>query len=387
MSRRKALVVGVHAWDSPFQVGSHAIARGLAERGWQVGYVSAPITPFHWLNPQRSGFQERLAVHRKGGMIDPQTGVWHYVPFSLVAPDHRAVLNARWVFAHWQRLSIPNVIRVAAAQGFSQVDLLLMNSHFQPFWLDVVVYRRAVYRLADLTAGFAGCGLSAQAVETQIARRVDLVVAAAHGLAQPAWNMGARDVLVMPNGIRNQDFMTSDVPRPMEYRSMMGPVAIYVGAFGPWVDLGLIRACAQARPDMHFVLIGPADGLHGGFETSPNVHLLGSRSRKDLVPYLRHAHVGLMPFDRAACPALVDHVHPLKLYEYMACGLPVVSTDWAELRQFHHPAMICSTVDEFIRSLDSINSFCDEKLPRMEFAKSADWSMRIESLLDKIGLS
>lgn len=387
MSRRKALVVGVHAWDSPFQVGSHAIARGLAERGWQVGYVSAPITPFHWLNPQRSGFQERLAVHRQGGAVDSQTGVWHYVPFSWVAPDHRAVLNARWVFMHWQRFSLPSVIRAAAAQGFSQVDLLLMNSHFQPFWLDAVVHRRAVYRLADLTAGFEGCGLAAQAVEAQMARRVDLVVAAAHGLVQPAWKMGARDVMVMPNGIRNQDFIASDLPRPMEYRSMKGPIAVYVGAFGSWVDLGLLRACAQARPDIDFVLIGPVDGLHADLETLSNVHMLGSRSRKDLVPYLRHAHVGLMPFDRNACPALVDHVHPLKLYEYLACGLPVVSTDWAEMRQFHHPATLCGSTEDFIRAIDASVATTEGASSRMAFARMADWSYRIEALINRLALN
>jgi glycosyltransferase involved in cell wall biosynthesis len=386
-SRPKALVVGIHAWESPLQVGSHAIARGLAEKGWRVAYVSAPLTPFHWLMAQRGDLPARWDVYHQGGVLDSHSGVWHYVPFSLIAPDHRAGLNAQWVFETWHRFSLPRVVRHLAAQGFGEVDLLLLNSHFQPFWLDAVRYHRAVYRLADLTAGFPGCSADAQAVEARIVRRADLVVTAAYGLVDVAQQMGARSVMALPNGIRYGDFAGSgDVPQPPEYAHWKGPIGVYVGAFGPWVDVALMQACASARPDMHFVLIGPAEGLAGYFEALPNVHLLGTRSRQQLVPYLRHAHVGLIPFDRQKHPNLVDYVHPLKLYEYLACGLPVVSTDWAELRRFAHPATLCTTVDEFVGALPIQASVAAGSVERKTFAHRADWSFRVSALIERLGV-
>lgn len=386
MNSRKALVVGIHHWESPLQVGSHAIARELAAMGWTVGYVSAPVTPFHWLRPAQAGFRERLGVHRGGGMIDRASGIWHYVPFSLIAPDHRAGFNARWVFERWQMLSRPALAKHVAAQGFGDVDLLLLNSHFQPFWLDAVRFRRSVYRLADLTAGFAGCGPSALEVEKSVARRVDLVVTAAHSLVEPARSLGAGAVMAMPNGIRNQDFGGSAGPLPVEYRGINGPIAVYVGAFGPWVDVGLIERAAALRPDMHFMLIGPEDGLHGRIATRTNLRVLGPKSRSDLKAYLRHAHVGLMPFNRDACPELVDHVHPLKLYEYLACGLPVISTDWAEMRAFEHPATLCRNADEFVRALP-LDCTPDPRAAEFRsFAAAADWTARIGTLVERVAL-
>lgn len=382
----KALVTGIHAWNSPVQVGSHALARGLAERGWQVAYVSAPLTPFHWLLRHRADIPERWAWHRQGVQQDAGSGVWHYVPFGLIAPDHRPGLNARWVFEHWHRFSLPNVAKALSAKGFGDVDLLVLNSHFQPFWLDAITHRRSVYRLADLTSGFPGCGASAQAVEAEIVRRVDLVVTAAHGLTEVVAGMGARSVMAMPNGIRSRSFEDTGAPSPLEYRSWSGPIAVYVGAFGPWIDQALIRSCAISRPDVNFVLIGPREGVGAPLHDMPNVHLLGAMPREQLVPYLRHAHVGLMPFDRVACPDLVDHVHPLKLYEYLACGLPVISTEWAELGLFPHPATVCATEAQFIDALPVKAMLAPGAAERERFARAADWEFRISGLIDRLDL-
>lgn len=381
---RKALVVGVHPWHSPLQVGSHAIARQLAATGWRVAYVSAPITPFHWLRPNQAGFRERHAIYRRGGDFDSQAKVWHYVPFALVAPDHRPVFNSRWMFEHWQRTSLPDVARHVAAHGFGEVDLLLLNSHFQPFWLDAIGHRRSVYRLADLTAGFPGYGPWAAAVETALARRVDLVVTAAHTLVEPARRMGAREVMALPNGIAFQDFVQRPVEPPQEYRAMRGPIAVYVGAIGPWIDLALIRQCALQLPHVQFVLIAPSEDLQRRWTAMPNVHLIGARPRLSLPAYLHYAQVGIMPFDRGAYPQLVDHVHPLKLYEYLACGLPVVSTDWAELRQFAHPAVLCGSASEFVQALSNAISSPGSALDRIGCAAAADWSRRVERLLEKV---
>ena len=383
---RKALVIGIHPWHSPLQVGSHAIARQLAATGWKVAYVSAPITPFHWLRPNQAGFRERLAIHRRGGDFDALAKVWHYVPFALLAPDHRPMFNSRWMFEHWQRTSLPDVARHVAAHGFGDVDLLLLNSHFQPFWLEAIRFRRSVYRLADLNAGFPGYGPSASKVETALARRVDLVVTAAHTLVEQARRMGAREVMALPNGIAFQDFAQRPAEPPPEYRAMRGPIAVYVGAIGGWIDLALIRHCALQLPHVQFVLIAPTEGLEGRWTAMPNVHPIGARPRSSLPAYLHYAQVGLMPFDREAYPQLVDHVHPLKLYEYLACGLPVVSTDWAELHQFPHPAVMCGNASEFAQALSNAISSPGTASERVACASQADWSRQVERLLARVAL-
>lgn len=384
--KRKAVVVGVHHWHSPLQVGSHAIARGLAERGWQVAYVSAPLTPFHLMLRDREDVYRRWAVCRSGGVVDRDSGIWHYLPFSLIAPDHRPFLRSQVVFKRWQHLSFPPIAARIREAGFSHVDLLVLNSHFQPFWLNALKFKRSVYRFADLTSGFPGYGLGAEAVEAHITSSVDLVATASYSLAPEAARLGANNVFVMPNGIRFADFSQSVVPPPEEYRQMDGPIAVYVGAFGAWVDVALILCCARARPDMNFVLIGPSDAVRRHFSNIPNVHLIGTRERAQVISYLRYAHVGLIPFERKKARDLVDHVHPLKLYEYLACGLPVVSTSWRELKMFSHPATLCENYDQFIDALPRSIERSENSDQLVQFASRSDWSFRVRDLLEKIDL-
>ena len=385
-AKRTAVVVGVHHWHSPLQVGSHAIARELADQGWHVAYISAPITPFHLVLRDRRDVYRRWVVCRSGGVVDPDSGIWHYVPFSFVAPDHRPLLGSKAVFKRWQHLSFPSITSSLRAAGFSSVDLLLLSSHFQPFWLDALSFRRSVYRLADLTSAFPGYSRGAAAVEAHIASRVDLVATASSSLVPEAVRLGANNVFVMPNGIRFAEFSRGVVPPPEEYREMTGPIAVYVGAFGGWVDVDLIVHCARARPDMNFVLIGPSGAISQRFSNIRNVHLIGARDRAQLISYLRYAHVGLIPFDHKRFRSLVDHVHPLKLYEYLACGLPVVSTSWLELKSFSHPAMLCETNEQFVDALPQSIERSKSSDQFVQFASRSDWSFRVKNLLEKLDL-
>jgi len=85
-------------------------------------------------------------------------------------------------------------------------------------------------------------------------------------------------------------------------------------------------------------------------------------------------------------PLLVNHINPIKLYEYLACGLPVVSMEWEELRRLGSPAILCRSRQDFINAIPAIL----EKPPAPEaakrFAESAGWGQRASALLAELGL-
>lgn len=128
-----------------------------------------------------------------------------------------------------------------------------------------------------------------------------------HGVDHDLLSRGLREALPCPDDIAN-------LPRPI-----MG----FVGMIGEWVDLELVAALARSRPDASIVMIGPELTARGSCTGLPNVHFLGSRDHKLLPAYLRHFDVGLIPFRHVP---LTHHANPIKLYEYLAAGLPVVST-------------------------------------------------------------
>jgi glycosyltransferase involved in cell wall biosynthesis len=308
------------------------------------------------------------------------------VPFALVAPDSRPILRSHAVIKNWQMASFPHVHKLAAQNGFGTVDLLILNSIYQPFWLAEIRHKKSVYRAADLSAGFPGSGEALIRVETEIVRQVDHVVAAANTLVEPLKKMGARSVIRLPNGIDLSLFSAGGCLPPSEYDQISRPIAVYVGAFDIWFDADLISFCAEKLPDVSFVMIGDAETLgRHRVRSLRNVHFLGTRARSEVPAYLQHADVGLIPFDRMRCPELIDHVNPLKLYEYCACGLPVVSTSWAEMRGFDHPATLCVTDAEFLDGLTAALDRPPHTDELIQFAKSVDWAPKIEHMLRTIG--
>ncbi|MCO7570128.1 glycosyltransferase [Pseudomonas chlororaphis] len=374
---KRVLHIGIHCWTSPMRVGSHAIATQFVQQGWEVAYVAAPISAFNFLRPNSPVFQARLQEYRAGGQRDLAGKLWHYVPFSLLAPSNRRFLRSPWLFSHWSKMSWPNASQVVRDAGFGEVDLLFLDSIYQPAWLDDIRYKRCVMRLADYNAGFEGYGAGARQSEMNTLARADLVVTASRGLSQWASEHGAREVMYLPNGVDCERF-AGQPPLPDEYAALSGPIAVFVGDISTWVDLALVEACARAMPEVNFVLIGPCVNAPAGM--SANVHFLGVRPHQQLVGYLRHAHVGLIPFHLQKCGSLVEHIHPLKLYEYLAAGLPVVSSRWTELEGLQSPAVLCSSTAEFIAAVRAALNETGQGPRYQDYAQSASWPNRLAPL-------
>src|SRR5437879_12651385 len=82
--QRKILMACPNYWDSPFRVGSHHLARGFADSGWRVAYISDPISPLHWLSRRTGALSERFDNYRVGRANRRARPVWAYVPGALL---------------------------------------------------------------------------------------------------------------------------------------------------------------------------------------------------------------------------------------------------------------------------------------------------------------
>jgi glycosyltransferase involved in cell wall biosynthesis len=147
----------------------------------------------------------------------------------------------------------------------------------------------------------------------------------------------------------------------------------------------LLDRLAVTFPQYSFVLIGPEFAARGRITSRPNLHVLGERPYAMIHSYLSAADVGLIPFDRAHYRDLVDHSNPLKLYEYMAAGLPVVSSDWPVMRRLNSPALLCETFDDFVRAVpDALERSPELSTAGVAFARSHGWEAAYRLLDDLV---
>jgi polysaccharide pyruvyl transferase CsaB len=166
----------------------------------------------------------------------------------------------------------------------------------------------------------------------EVVEDADLVAASARTLLAKIRNTRP-DAVLCPNGVDYRFFadVGSGDP-PADIAPLIGrPIIGYYGAIAEWLDFSLIARAASELAEYEFIFIGPlyADSVSSRLEVfeRPNVHWLGPKPYQELPAYL-HA------FDVATIPFLVNEVthavSPVKLFEYMAGGCPVVTPDLHE---------------------------------------------------------
>ena len=205
-----------------------------------------------------------------------------------------------------------------------------------------------VYDCADDHAAFPGL-IDKEVVnrmEAELFRHAHVSLASAAELQRRKKSV-APNLLVVPNGADVSHFaraLDPDLPLPPDLAPLPRPVIGYAGAVSEWVDQELVAAAARACSHGSVVLIGPVNTDVSYLKRLPNVHLFGWRDYRDLPAYFKGFDVALIPFK---INELTRAVNPVKLYEYLAAGLPVVSADLPEVRPFASLVKLARSPEEF----------------------------------------
>jgi glycosyltransferase involved in cell wall biosynthesis len=375
MKTKKILMAVANYYTSPFQVGSHHYARAFAKAGYQVCFVSNPISPLHAFFGDREHYWEKKRIWEKGG--EDSGPIRYYVPGALFTPQNKPLLSSNFVFHNWQKCSFPPLVEKLKSWGFGEVDIIWMDSPLFGFLQEQINCKHSILRIADYAKGFSAVSQVQFKAEMEIADRADLVLYTAANLKEKYPEIKDKTkMLHCPNGIDTEHFANADCSRPEELKNIPSPIILYIGAVHEWFDYQLLCKTAKALPECSFLIIGSKDLQNRLPEKTDNIFSLPPVPHNQISRFLSHANVGIIPFLRNP---LVESIHPLKLYEYMFFGLPVVSTNWEELRQMSSPALLSDSHEEFIQNLKTALSEKD-KTKYQTYAKSNTWQQRVESI-------
>ena len=325
---RDIVCVGFADWESELWTNQQHLMSRLARRNRVLFVESLGLR-----RPQLAGRDlRRIARRLRRGLAPPRQLDGVHVLSPLVLPFHgRAsarALNARL---------LPALVGRAARRLGMSSPLLWGYVPQAEALLDALAPSSVVYHCVDDIAAQKGVDADGfRAAEQRFARRADLVLASAPALAERMRALNDH-VVYAPNVADTELFAGALEPGPVDpaVQALPGPVIAFCGAVvATKLDLELLVALARLRPGWSFALVGPVGVGDPSTDVSalraePNVHLLGSRPYAALPNVLRGAHATLIPY---ALNELTRSIFPMKVYEYLAAGLPVVATPLPSLR-------------------------------------------------------
>jgi len=201
-----------------------------------------------------------------------------------------------------------------------------------------------------------------------------------------------KDVYLNPNGVFAEDFNLKEFIIPSDLEKIKEgnkTVVLYYGCIAEWLDYELIDYVAKTLPEVQFVFIGFEYNRCSRKFKQPNIHYLGIKDYRELPNYLAYSNVCMIPFIKNK---VTDSVSPVKFYEYLAMGKPIVSTNIDEMiaeRLKTFSVAVANTKEEFVTFLEfAIKLSFDDLLGISEsaekFIKNNTWYDRATLLLKHI---
>jgi len=200
-----------------------------------------------------------------------------------------------------------------------------------------------IYDIADYHLGFPHVGKWVYEIENQLIRKAEIVTTTTLSLSYYAIQCGATNTEVVPNAA--SQFLVEKKSGPPRFGTQYNIKVGYVGALDEWIDVDLLIDIMVHRPDIQFIIAG--NGTYSSKLADlklTNLTCLGEISHDDVAEFIDNIDVGIIPFKRNA---LTENVDPIKLYEYIGRGKPVLATVFTNPFRFFPFVRFFLSVDDF----------------------------------------
>lgn len=349
---KNIVLLSTAEWDNPFWTNKQHTACSLADLDCRILYIESlglrrPSNhPRDWHRLIKR-FTKAFSLPKK-----INSNLWVWSPLVIPAPTtwHTKLLN-RIVFS----VSLYLAMMIL---GFNDSILWTYNPLTKNY-VSIKHFSSTIYHCVDNIS--AQPGMNARLInaeEKKLCNDVDHVFVTSSTLYR-SLKRWTKNITYMPNVVDFKHFSKarSRRPAPNEYIDIPEPRLLFVGAISSYkVDLGMIREIALMMPSWSIVLIGlvgegdPATNIKEIDDLS-NIYLLGPKPYQDLPIYMSHSQVGLLP---CLLNKYTESMFPMKFFEYLAAGLPVVSTQLAALNSFKDCFLTGKNSFEFVVHIKSI---------------------------------
>lgn len=353
---KEIVIFGLIPWAFRFQRPQQICSR-LARHGYRILYINN--------------------MCQRGGRLEETTPLIH-----TYYPDGEGIVYRLLATQEGRRRVVHSI------------DQILEKLHFDNpiLWVDAPYWEKAVqcfdrqfvvYNCMDAYGDFADIKEFCPEIyrmEEDLCHAAEVIFASSRNLQQRLSRYGKLAHLI-PNGVDRGHFnLERSLPFPEDMREIPGPIIGYYGAIADWFDFELMTRAAERLPNYSFVFIGDCTVDAGRLRGLPNVYFLGEKPYQELPSYVNRFDIAVIPFQRNE---LTLATNPVKLYEYLATGKPVVSVDLPEIKPFANVVYVARNHDEFVHFLAAVAGreawWVKEK--RKKAVINHDWDDRAEEVI------
>jgi glycosyltransferase involved in cell wall biosynthesis len=273
-------------------------------------------------------------------------------------------------------------------RGCSAIELQIWNPEFAAA-IDWVRGASTSYHIDD-EYSWSAIDLPLSETERALIERVDRVYVTSAKLLETKGGINPRTAFT-PNGADWSAF-ASLAAEPAALSRIPHPRAGYVGVLKEQLDIELLIALATMHGEWSFVFVGPVRAVHTSLRdplarlaSLPNVYLLGTQQPAALPGYLQHIDVALLPYRQNG---YTDCINPIKLYEALAAGTPVVGARIRTLLDFSSVVSLADGLPEWSAAI--ANAIANEqssarRAHRRTVARAYDWDDIAARIADVVG--
>ncbi|HEX4440679.1 MAG TPA: glycosyltransferase, partial [Thermoanaerobaculia bacterium] len=280
------------------------------------------------------------------------------------------------------------LLRVATEEGIGDAVLFVQYPVWEPLARRLQERRgwRLVYDCLDEHSGFGTHGASTAEDERRLIHEADLVLATSGRLHERIRTLRA-DAMRLPNAGDAERFAALPPRASSPLAALPRPVVGYYGAISSWFDAEAVAIAAARHAAWTFALVGDTRGLApealATLEARPNVRLHGEVPYAELPRWVAGFDVCTIPFRKTP---LTEATNPVKLYEYLATGKPIVARRLPELEPFADAVVLYDRAEELGPALERALAEAGDDAPRrrQELARANTWETRYAALRERL---
>lgn len=313
-------------WNFVYQRPQHLLGR--AAKQYRVWFIEEPVR----------GNELRMSIARQ---TDGLTVLVPHLPHGT-KPEEALQLQRQLLDEFMQRERISNFIA-----WYYTPMALLFSDHLKP--------RLTVYDCMDELSAFWGAPPRLLEQEKRLIQQAEIIFTGGYSLYEAKQSRHPH-VFAFPSSIDFTHFSAarSPQPDPADQQVITGPRIGFTGVIDERFDYTLLGEVARRRPEWQFVMIGPVVKIDRKLlPNTPNVHYLGMKTYNELPAYLSNWNAAILPF---ALNDSTKYISPTKTPEYLAAGLPVVSTPIRDVVRTYGSedfVQIAGTADEFEAAIET----------------------------------